>query len=76
METVRRHFHGQDDLVIVCINDESLGDDLRWERSRGGELFPHLYGILATELIDLPRGPDGEHEFPPGAWHGHEIPLI
>ena len=71
METVRRHFHGQDDLVIVCINDESLGDDLRWERSRGGELFPHLYGILptavATELIDLPRGPDGEHEFPP--WH-------
>jgi len=73
IETVRRHFRSQVDLVIVGIDTERLGDGLRWEPSRGGDLFPHLYGSLpvtaATALIDLPMGPDGEHQFPPGPWH-------
>jgi len=73
IETVRRHFQSQADLVIVCLDTERLGDGLRWEPSRGGALFPHFYGTLpttaATSLIDLPLGPDGEHQFPPGPSH-------
>ena len=72
-ETVRRHFQSQADLVIVCFETNRLGDGLRWEPSRGGDLFPHFYGDLAvtvaTAMIDLPLGPDGEHKFPPGPWH-------
>ena len=62
-ETARRHFAGQDDLVIVEIDAEQLGSALRWEPSRGGALFPHLYGPLpvtaATAVHPLPRGPSG-----------------
>ena len=45
-ETARRHFHGQPDLVVLEINAAVLGAVLVWEPSRGGDLFPHLYGIL------------------------------
>jgi uncharacterized protein (DUF952 family) len=44
-ETARRHFAGRRNLVLVAVNADVL-DALRWERSRGGELFPHLYGPL------------------------------
>lgn len=67
-ETVAWHFAGQTDLVLVRIESEALGDALKWEPSRGGALFPHLYGPLPTRLATwikpLPLGTDGCHQFP------------
>lgn len=65
-ETARRHFAGQRDLLLVAVKAEGLGDALRWERSRGGALFPHLYGPLAVAAVawakPLPPGEQG-HAF-------------
>jgi quercetin 2,3-dioxygenase len=61
-ETLRRHFVGQRDLVVVAVEPGTLGGALRWEPSRGGALFPHLYADLAVGLarwvsaIDAPSG--------------------
>jgi uncharacterized protein (DUF952 family) len=67
-ETAARHFAGQGDLVLVAIDSGALGDGLRWEPSRGGDLFPHLYGPLRLDAVrwvrPLPLGPDGRHVFP------------
>lgn len=67
-ETARRHFAGQQDLLLVAIEPAALGETLRFEPSRGGALFPHLYGTLplsAVRSVDpLPLGPDGAHVFP------------
>ena len=67
-ETAAKHFAGQADLVLVAIDGATLGDALRWEVSRGGALFPHLYAELpitaALWVKDLPLGPDGKHQFP------------
>ena len=49
-ETLEKHFAGQTDLVLVAVEVERLGEALKWEVSRGGALFPHLYGPLATHL--------------------------
>jgi uncharacterized protein (DUF952 family) len=49
-ETLRRHFIGQRDLVLVVVDPDDLGAGLRWEPSRGGALFPHLYGELPVAL--------------------------
>jgi uncharacterized protein (DUF952 family) len=49
-ETARRHFAGRDGLLLIAIEAQALGDALKWEPSRGGDLFPHLYGPLAPEL--------------------------
>lgn len=49
-ETLRRHFAGQCALVLVAVDPENLGAGLRWEPSRGGDLFPHLYGELPVSL--------------------------
>jgi uncharacterized protein (DUF952 family) len=51
-ETLRRHFAGQSDLVRVSIDPTALGPSLRYEPSRGGELFPHLYGPLPIGLVN------------------------
>lgn len=68
-ETAARHFAGQHDLVLVAVAAEALGGALRWEPSRGGELFPHLYAALpvaaAHRVLPLPLGPDGRHLLPP-----------
>lgn len=68
-ETVRLHFAGQDNLVLIGVDPNLLGDSLRWEESRGGDLFPHLYGELPLSAVrsvaPLPLV-DGEHQFPPG----------
>lgn len=68
-ESARRHRAGQAGLVLVAVEASQLGDRLRWEPSRGGALFPHLYGPLwpgeASEVVPLPLDPDGEHVFPP-----------
>jgi uncharacterized protein (DUF952 family) len=68
-ETAAKHFAGQRDLVLLRVDAASLGDRLKWEPSRGGALFPHLYGDLdpaaVTKVDSLPFGPDGRHKFPP-----------
>ncbi len=68
-ETAARHFAGQNDLLLVHVDDEALGMHLKWEPSRGGALFPHLYGDLdlaaVAKVEPLPLGPDGQHRFPP-----------
>lgn len=61
--TAARHFRGVEDLVLVAFDEEALGDMLKWEPSRGGELFPHLYGALPTVhalwVKPLPLAEDG-----------------
>jgi uncharacterized protein (DUF952 family) len=67
-ETAAKHFAGQADLVLVAIAIESIGQPLKWELSRGGALFPHLYAPLpvsaALWAIPLPLDADGRHVFP------------
>ena len=67
-ETAARHFAGQDGLVLVAVEAEALGAALRYAPSRGGDLFPHLYGPLPLAAVrsvrPLPLGPDGQHVFP------------
>lgn len=69
-ETAARHFAGQDDLTLLAVDPEALGDRLQWEPSRGGALFPHLYGPLSTDAVrwtaSLPLDADGRHRFPDG----------
>jgi uncharacterized protein (DUF952 family) len=50
-ETARLHFAGQADLVLLRIDATALGEALKWEPSRGGQLFPHLYGPLDCALV-------------------------
>ena len=68
VETAARHFAGQDDLVLAAIDAQALGEALRWEPSRGGDLFPHLYAPLSLSTVrwtkDLPLCADGRHRFP------------
>ena len=47
-ETLRLHFAGRTGLVMVAVEADALGADLKWEPSRGGQLFPHLYAPLPT----------------------------
>lgn len=67
-ETAAKHFAGQTDLVLVAVDAESFGDALKWEPSRGGALFPHLYGELparaALWVKPLPLDNEGLHVFP------------
>jgi len=69
VETVRKHFAGQDDLVLVSVDADALGESLRWEVSRGGDAFPHLYADLSLDTVvkvePLRIGDDGNHRFPP-----------
>jgi uncharacterized protein (DUF952 family) len=65
-ETAAKHFAGEEGLWLLAVETEGLGD-LRWEPSRGGQLFPHLYGTLLREHVawakPLPLGAQG-HVFP------------
>lgn len=67
-ETAARHFAGAADLVLVAVAADALGPALKWEPSRGGALFPHLYAALPHAAVrwvkPLPLGPDGAHVFP------------
>ncbi len=64
-----KHRAGQDGLVLLGVDPAALGEALKWEPSRGGALFPHLYGALPMDAVrqvtPLPLGPDGRHLFPP-----------
>ena len=68
-ETVDKHFAGQSDLHVAAIDIEALGDDVTWEESRGGQLFPHIYGgPLLLEVVlsygALERDDDGKVKLP------------
>jgi uncharacterized protein (DUF952 family) len=54
-ETAARHFAGQTDLMLVAVDGGALGAALKWERSRGGDLFPHLYGPLPLAAVHWAR---------------------
>lgn len=68
-ETAAKHFDGQDDLVLAWVEADTLGDALKWEVSRGGAEFPHLYRDLTLEDVmghaALPLH-GGAHVFPEG----------
>jgi uncharacterized protein (DUF952 family) len=68
-ETAAKHFTGQAGLVLVAVDAEKLGTAIKWEVSRGGQLFPHLYTSLAprdvTWVKPLPLDVSGKHSFPP-----------
>lgn len=67
-ETIATHFAGQDDLHLAAVDLEALGDAVKWEPSRGGQLFPHLYGPLPLEAViaysALEYHPDGNIRLP------------
>ena len=68
--TLAKYFVGQRDLVLLVVDPGRLGEGLRWEPSRGGELFPHLYGpldldhVISVEALVLQE--DGSHRLPEG----------
>jgi uncharacterized protein (DUF952 family) len=68
--TLAAHFAGQDGLVLVALDVERLGPSLKWETSRGGARFPHLYAPLDLGAVlwsePLTLGPDGRHVVPEG----------
>jgi uncharacterized protein (DUF952 family) len=68
--TLAAHFAGRDDLVLLAVDAARLGDALKWETSRGGALFPHLYAPLDLAHVviveSLPLGDDGKHVLPEG----------
>ena len=67
-ESAALHCAGLEDLMLLEVAARPLGGALRWEASRGGALFPHLYGPLPLSAVlrswDLPLGKDGRHVFP------------
>ena len=69
VETAAKHFSGRRDLIILYVDTAKLGEPLKWEPSRGGALFPHLYGDLdvavVSKAVPLPLGAAGAHKFPP-----------
>jgi uncharacterized protein (DUF952 family) len=68
VESAARHRAGQEGLVLLAVDPVALGPALKWEPSRRGELFPHLYDSLPASAVvwvrPLPLGPDGVHVFP------------
>ncbi len=67
-ETAAKHFAGRQGLLLVAVDCAVFGEDLKWEPSRGGDLFPHLYQTLNTSDVlwvkELNLGKDGKHVFP------------
>jgi uncharacterized protein (DUF952 family) len=68
VESAQKHRAGQGGLLLVAVDAAALGDRVRWEPARNGDLFPHLYGPLdpaeSASARPLPLGPDGLHVFP------------
>ena len=65
-ETTAKHFKGEDGLFLLALDPESLGPELKWEPSRGGALFPHLYRALTTQDVLWARPlplVNGTHDF-------------
>lgn len=68
-ETAAKHFAGEEDLFLLGLEADDMGEDLKWEPSRGGALFPHLYRPLKLADVawaqPLPLE-NGTHQFPAG----------
>jgi uncharacterized protein (DUF952 family) len=68
VETAALYFRGESDLLLVAVDGARLGPAIRYEASRGGALFPHLYAALPLAAVlwvrPLPIGADGYHHFP------------
>ncbi len=62
-DTARLHFSGKSDLMIFALSADRQGLNLKWEASRGGKLFPHVYGVIKTDDVLW------THPLP---WNGHE----
>ena len=66
--TLDKHFSGVNGLVLAAVDLSRLGDAVRWEPSRGGQLFPHIYGVLTMDAVvsvgPLERTPDGAVKLP------------
>ena len=66
--TLEKHYKGQKDLILLAIKESDLGEKLKWEPSRGGALFPHLYAPLPTRHVlwekPLEMTNDGSHIIP------------
>ena len=66
--TLEKHYKGQKDLILLAIIESDLGENLKWEPSRGGALFPHLYAPLPTSHVlwekPLELTNDGSHIIP------------
>ena len=69
VQTVQKHFAGQNNLLLLSVATAGMGDDLKWEKSRNDQLFPHLYRPLrvadVTAEETLMMNDDGSHKFPP-----------
>ena len=67
-ETIGKHFAGQSGLQIVAVDLDALGDQVKWEPSRGGQLFPHIYGAMTLDTAiaygPLEHEPDGSIRLP------------
>ena len=67
-ETAAKHFAAEADLMLVAVDAAAVESALKWEVSRGGDLFPHLYGALPLSAVlwarPLPLGNDHRHVFP------------
>lgn len=68
VQSAAKHRAGQSGIVLLRVDPRKLGDALKWEESRGGQLFPHLYGPLPVSAVmavyDLPLDATGRHQFP------------
>ncbi len=66
--TLDRHFSGAEGLMLVAVDLARLGDTVHWEPARGGELFPHIYGVLPAEAVmavaAVERAADGSVTLP------------
>lgn len=67
-ETIDKHFAGRSGLHLAEVDLDALGEAVRWEPSRGGQLFPHLYGVLTLKTVlaygPLERDEDGTIRLP------------
>jgi uncharacterized protein (DUF952 family) len=70
VESAATHRAGQSGLVLLAVDPDALGAALKWEPSRAGRLFPHLYGVLPVTTVistfDLALDANGKHVFPSG----------
>jgi len=67
-ETLDKHFAGQDGLWLAAVDLDALGESIKWEESRGGQLFPHIYGALPLDAViaysEVHYEPDGRLRLP------------
>ncbi|MGK2922024.1 MAG: DUF952 domain-containing protein [Methyloceanibacter sp.] len=68
--TLAKHYAGQEDLLLLAVDPDRLGPALKWEESRGGDLFPHLYAPLPLDSVlsakPLRLDDDNTHILPDG----------